>query len=59
VQIYDGSSAKYCAELVNMCQGSRYRNDMRKYNPIVEIIDTIRFVKMLFPSLYGFLESVL
>lgn len=40
---------KYCAEEVNMCQGSKYRKDMRKYRPIVEAVETMRLVKTLLP----------
>ena len=32
-----------------MCHGSRYRNDIRKYSPAVDAVETIKFVKMLFP----------
>ena len=58
MQIYEGNKAKYCAAEVNICHGSRYMKDMRKYSPTVEIVDTMRLVNMLFPNLYGLALSV-
>lgn len=57
--MYEGRRAKYCAEEVNICQGSRYKKDIRKYSPTVEPVETIRFVKILLPivrDVLGFLS---